>query len=123
MRARHIVVFMLLLGAASCAQILGDDFQIEDDDDDGSSSGNQDCHATCDCNDCGVCACGGELNACNANGDCFPFTDCYYACAGDSTCIDDCYNVYGGGADAAIALDVCLTEQCYAECVDGSCGS
>jgi hypothetical protein len=109
-------MLLLVVGAASCAQILGDDFQVDDDevdDDSGSSSGG------CDQNDCSYClecACNPQLEACSSNFECTSLVDCVYYCT-DQACYDSCAQAYPNGVLDLQTLDSCSVDNCQATCV------
>ena len=93
MHVRHLLAIgALVLGAASCAQILGDDFRIDGDDDEtgeGSTSSGPGCDS-CDgcaagsadacCANCSYCACASEVADCDADQECADFEYCFAGC-------------------------------------------
>jgi hypothetical protein len=108
-------LLLLVLGAVSCAQILGDDFQIEDDDE-GSSSSGGDCDANAlDCGECLDCACVNEVEACYANVECDSLLECIAFCASTEEC-NSCYASYPGGVDGVNAVLNCGYASCPTTC-------
>ena len=136
MRARPVLALLLLVGgAASCAQILGDDFEIteddENDDNDSSSSNPTSSGGSCDTCNCGgdccvactACHCQAQANACNGSQDCIDYSECLSGCEStDQYCIGSCQSAYPQGAAIAATLISCWESYCYETCYLDSCG-
>ena len=118
MHLRHLLAFgSLLLGAVSCAQILGDDFQIEDGDGGGDCNSDGGCD-TIDCSNCLACGCDSELGNCVNNADCQAISDCAYYCT-DFSCTSGCRDGYPGGQGDWDALNECALCECGSTCSGG----
>jgi hypothetical protein len=70
-----------------------------------------------DCDACFADECCDEGAACGENPDCEPYWDCAVACDGDPICRDECDAAYPDGAGVYAALESCLLDGCYDECV------
>lgn len=98
---RILAVLLLAVGGPACAQILGDDYEIEGD----SEGGGDDCGSNTSCDDCVVCVAGNECSSayadCEAH-DCWSFGDC---CASGYECgCDQKESLYYALEDCAAAV-------------------
>jgi hypothetical protein len=108
---RILATLVLVIGVSACAQILGNDFQIDED----APIGGGDCDENCA--GCGACAldteCEFERDECMFLG-CEPFGDC---CANCPTSDCDSFECDCSGKDARhFARDSCILSVC------GACG-